>query len=139
LTLEPTVVFDTNVYISGLLWRGTPYRCLYAARAHLVQAFTCSEILEEIRLKLETKFLFSADKANDTISDISSYCRLVGIPGSLHGAVQDPADDKFVECASVAGARYIVSVDRHLLVLKKYETIEVIQPAALLSILTREH
>lgn len=136
--MEPTVVFDTNVFISGILWRGTPYRCLYAARARLVQAVTCSEILEEIRRKLETKFLFSADVANDTINDIRSYCRLVDIPGSLHGAVQDPADDKFVECASVAGANYVVSGDHHLLTLKKYESIQIINPAALLGLLAGE-
>lgn len=136
--MEPTVVFDTNVYISGILWRGTPYRCLYAARANLVHAFTCREILDEIRRKLETKFLFSADIANDTIDDIRSYCRLVNLPGSLHGAVQDPADDKFIECASVAGAGFIVSGDRHLLKLEKYESIQIIKPAELLSLLAGE-
>lgn len=32
------VVFDTNIMVSGLLWRGKAYKCLLLARAGVVQA-----------------------------------------------------------------------------------------------------
>jgi len=44
----------------------------------------------------------------------------------------DPDDDKFVECALVAGAKIIVSGDRHLLDLDKYEDIEMLTAAQFL-------
>jgi uncharacterized protein len=126
------VIFDTNVYISGLFWRGTPYRCLYAARAELLESITCREILNEVRKKLETKFGFTAEKAQEVVDDIRSYSRNISIAGALRVVPDDPDDDKFIECAEVAGASLVVSGDRHLLKLQHYGTIEIITPASLL-------
>ena len=39
---------------------------------------------------------------------------------------RDPDDDKFIECAKDAGALYIVSGDKDLLVIKQYENIRII-------------
>ena len=39
---------------------------------------------------------------------------------------RDPDDDKFIACASDAKALYIVSGDKDLLVLKRYQDIEII-------------
>jgi predicted nucleic acid-binding protein len=39
---------------------------------------------------------------------------------------EDPADNKFLECALMANAEYIVSVDKHLLKLKNYKNIKII-------------
>ncbi len=41
------VVLDTNIYISGLLWRGKPYQCLLLARAGIVRAAYCDSMLAE--------------------------------------------------------------------------------------------
>jgi predicted nucleic acid-binding protein len=35
------VVFDTNIWISGLLWRGKPHQCLLLARSKVVQHVHC--------------------------------------------------------------------------------------------------
>ena len=53
------VVFDTNVMLSGLGWRGTPYHCLELARAGVVGGMTCREVLDELAEKLETTLRFS--------------------------------------------------------------------------------
>ena len=42
------VVFDTNVWVSGLLWRGKPYQCLLLARAGVVQIVYCDEMAAEL-------------------------------------------------------------------------------------------
>ncbi len=47
-------VFDTNIWISGLLWRGKPYQCLLLARAGLVQIVYCQQIVAELPRKLRT-------------------------------------------------------------------------------------
>lgn len=38
-------VFDTNVLLSGVAWKGKPYQCLELARAGAVEGVTCREIL----------------------------------------------------------------------------------------------
>jgi predicted nucleic acid-binding protein len=46
----------------------------------------------------------------------------------------DPDDDKFVECAVEGKARYIVSGDKHLLGLGSYQGIQVVPPAAFVTL-----
>ncbi len=41
-------VLDTNVFISGLFWRGNPFRCIQAAEAGLYELISADEILEEL-------------------------------------------------------------------------------------------
>ena len=127
------VVFDTNVMISGLLWRGKPYQCLLLARARLVQAVYCREMLTELSQKLEDKFSFSASRIQDVLHDWRQHALEVQITGGLHAVDADPDDDKFIECAQVAGAKVIVSGDQHLLNLGQYENIVILGPAEFLA------
>jgi putative PIN family toxin of toxin-antitoxin system len=127
------VVFDTNVMISGLLWRGKPYRCLLLARTGLVQAVYCREMLTELAQKLEDKFGFSLDRVQAVLHDWRRYSQEVQITGGLHVVAADPDDDQFIACAQTAGAAIIVSGDRHLLDLGKYESIVILSPAEFLA------
>jgi putative PIN family toxin of toxin-antitoxin system len=123
------VVLDTNVCISGTLWRGKPYQCLLLARAGIVRPCYCDAMLSELREKLRSKFGFSQDQAQAVADDLKSIADRVDIPGDLHVVPDDPDDDKFVECAVVAAARTIISGDRHLLRLRDYRGIRVMSPA----------
>ncbi len=49
-------VLDTNVLISGLLWRGAPHECLLSAEAGLYELILADGILDELREKLIHKF-----------------------------------------------------------------------------------
>jgi putative PIN family toxin of toxin-antitoxin system len=42
------VVADTNIAVSGLLWRGNPRRVLDAARDSIIELFTSTNLLEEL-------------------------------------------------------------------------------------------
>ena len=50
------VVYDTNIWISGLLWRGKPYQCLLLARAGVVQLAHCQAMVAELSQKLRHAF-----------------------------------------------------------------------------------
>jgi hypothetical protein len=56
-------VFDTNIWISGLLWRGKPHQCLLLAQSGAVELAYCDEMLDELAEKLRGKFGFSARDA----------------------------------------------------------------------------
>ncbi len=109
------VVFDTNIWISGLLWRGKPYQCLLLARGQVVQPVHCVEMVAELSEKLRETFGFSANHIQAVLYNFRRISEQVDITGDLHIVTDDPDDDKFVECALVAGATVIVSGDHHLL------------------------
>jgi len=113
------VVLDTNVTISALFWRGAPYRVVLLAKAKVVQAVYCDEMLAELADKLRGKFGFDESRVHATLYQIRQYAEQVKITGTLHVIPDDPDDDKFVECANVGQARWIVSGDKHLLTLRE--------------------
>lgn len=82
---------------------------------------------------MQNKLGFTPEEVADAVADLLEALRLVRITGTFHAVPADPKDDMVVECAVVAGADYIVSGDRrHLLPLKAYGTIRIVDPSTLL-------
>lgn len=129
------VVFDTNTLFSGLGWRGSPYRCLELARNGQIESITCREILLELREKLQTKQHRSPIDAAIDIEQILAFSRLVEISNSLKVVADDPDDDMVIECAVVGQATHIITGDKHLLSLNKYQDIDIIKAADFLDLL----
>lgn len=50
------VVLDTNVYLSALFWKGTPFRLFQKVLAGKVENYISAEIIEEINDRLANKF-----------------------------------------------------------------------------------
>lgn len=126
------VVFDTNIRLAAVLWRGAAYKCWLAARAGLVDVVYCREMLAEFSEKLYDKFGFSVDNVRAAVYDFRRFGQQVEITGNLHVVYSDPDDDMFIECALVAGASMIVSGDHHLLDLEGYQGVRIVTPAAFL-------
>jgi uncharacterized protein len=123
-------VFDTNVLLSAVGWKGRPYECIELARVGHVHAVTCREIMEELAEKLKSKLQFSDDDVSDTIADLLTFHSLVNITGKLQVVPADPDDDKILECATVGNATHVVSGDkRHLLPLSQFQGIAIVSPA----------
>jgi putative PIN family toxin of toxin-antitoxin system len=122
-------VFDTNIWISGLLWRGKPYQCLLLARAEIVQHVYCEDMAAELSRKLRQVFGFSENHIRAVLYDLRRVSERVEISGDLHVVDADPDDDKFVECALQASASLIVSGDHHLLELEEYEGVRILSAA----------
>jgi uncharacterized protein len=123
-------VFDTNVLLSAVGWKGRPYECIELARVGHVQAVTCREIMQELAEKLKSKLQFSDDDVNDMVADLLTFNSLVRITGTLKVVPADPDDDKILECAAVGNATHVVSGDkRHLLPLGQFQGIAIVSPA----------
>ena len=133
--MPPVAVFDTNVLLSGVGWKGKPYECLNLARAAEIEAYTCQEILDELVEKLHSKLAFTAEQATETLADLLSFLRLARINGTLRVVSADPDDEKVLECSVVASATHIVTGDRrHLLPIGSFQGIAIVNPAEFLRI-----
>jgi putative PIN family toxin of toxin-antitoxin system len=131
------LVLDTNVVISALLWRGTPYRLLEAIRRHDgLQLYSSSALLEELtdvaNRPAFTKRLATIGKtAPEIFVDYLEAIELVE-PLDVPRVARDPDDDHVLACALAASAELIVSGDLDLLALTAYERIPIVTPAAAL-------
>lgn len=122
---------DTNIIISGLLWRGNPRRILDAARDGIIELFTSPVLLEELEDVLSReKFVARLAAANVTVQDlVSGYGALATVieAEAIEPVILvDPDDDAVLACALSADAEVIVSGDGDLLDLKKHEDIRIL-------------
>lgn len=122
---------DTNIIISGLLWRGNPRRILDAARDGIIELFTSPVLLEELEDVLSReKFVARLAAANVTVQDlVSGYSALATVieAEAIEPVILvDPDDDAVLACALSADAEVIVSGDGDLLDLKKHEDIRIL-------------
>lgn len=125
-------VLDTNVFISALFWRGSPYHILQKGLGGEFLIITSPEILKEINDTLHRKFLFPVDDTNAFLEVITLNSYIVEPEERVRVVTADPSDNKIVECAIAGKAHFIVSGDKHLLKIKEYENIRIIAPAQLL-------
>jgi putative PIN family toxin of toxin-antitoxin system len=135
--VQPVAVFDTNVLISAVGWKGKPFQCLELARAGRVDGVTCREILDELVEKLQNKLSFNTEQAVEAVTDLLTFLRLVAITGELKAVSADPDDDKVLECAVCAAATHIVTGDRrHLLPLGNFQGIPILNASDFIDVAT---
>jgi putative PIN family toxin of toxin-antitoxin system len=128
------IVLDTNVVISALLWRGTPYRLLEAIRHHESRTLYSSPVLlEELtdvitRPTLTRRLAVIGKTAREVLADYLEAIELVE-PVAVPSVARDPDDDHVLACALAAAAELIVSGDADLLALAAYEQVPIVSPA----------
>lgn len=129
------IVLDTNVVLSALLWRGTPYRLLEAARQReTAELFTSAVLLEElaeilIRPVPAKRLAIIGRTARQVLADYVNAVDLV-MPLAVPAVITaDPDDDHVIAAAVEARADLIVSGDRHLLDLGRHGAIRILTPA----------
>jgi putative PIN family toxin of toxin-antitoxin system len=67
------VTLDTNIYISGLNYRGNPFRLLELARSGELLAIVSDSILDEVERILHEKFNWPPDRAKQARRDILDF------------------------------------------------------------------
>jgi putative PIN family toxin of toxin-antitoxin system len=115
------VILDTNCLLVALPQR-SPYRCLWDAfqqgKYHLCYSTEILQEYEEVLLRyhLPATALLTLElllKAPDAIPVVPYY--------KWNLITADPDDNKFVDCAIVTNADYIVSQDTHFDILKQID------------------
>jgi len=126
---RPRVVPDTNIFISALLFGGTPLQIIELARENRILLLTSSDILFELAGVLQVKFKFKKKTALDVISEIKRISAVVFVRSKLRVIEKDPADNRVLECAFDGRADCLITGDKkHLLPLKSYRGIPILRP-----------
>ena len=125
--MKPNLVFDTNILISGYLWRGKPRQAIQLVKSGALRLLYCAESMDELVRVFSKKFEMTTAEIYRVILDIKSLGRNINISSREQPISEDPTDNLFINLAIDGNARVIVSGDSHLLKLKGYNGIEIIR------------
>lgn len=129
------VTVDANILVSAIVYRGKPAELLRRALEGEINLTVCQPIIDETVEVLKRKFDATPDELREARAIIDIAARTVTPAVQLSVIKEDPDDDRVLECAVSAGADYIVTGDKDLLRLKRYDVIRIVTAADLLGIL----
>lgn len=135
------LILDTNVVLSGLLWRGTHYQLLtHIKQTRSLQLVSSPDILEELadvltRQQFIKRLATIGQNGAQVLADYLLVVELVD-PVSIPPTSRDADDDAILACALAANADLIVSGDADLLVLEKFQDIPIVTAAQALKQIT---
>ncbi len=120
------VVFDTNIFVSTLVFPGgVAEQALFRVTAGIDQLIISKPIIQELLDVLSTKF--SRDR--EELAHITVYLAELGElvhPRRKLTVLKDDADNRILECALTGRADVVVTGDRMMLKLGEYKGIRII-------------
>lgn len=132
------IVADANIIISAWINKaGNPRQLLskYLTGGKYVLIMSDEIINETKKVASRSKFETSESDIDDFLFPLIIMSDIVKIKSSIKIVDQDPDDDAIINTAYDGDADYIVSGDNHLLKLKKYGKIQIVNVATMLKIL----
>jgi putative PIN family toxin of toxin-antitoxin system len=122
------VVIDANVFISAFDWGGKPLRVVELLEKGEIRNCISEEILIELCSALAyPKINFSQKLQSDILEFVLAHSDIYKIKEHLN-ITPDPKDNKFIECALSAKAKFIITGDKGLLWMKQFRGIKIITP-----------
>ena len=129
------VIVDTNVFVSGTLWKGAPHKVLELWSSAKFKLVVSSDIVNEYEAVLGNLLSHQPDlvaQILETIRMHSEYVHPMNLPKRI---CRDPNDDMFISTALAGKVDYIVSGDKDLLVLNNVLDLKVVSPRQFLEAL----
>lgn len=130
---RPRFVFDTNALASAaILPASVSGRALEWAVANgqlCLSAPLIEEIIDVLHRPRIARY-FVGDALEDFLATLARISEMV-VPGESIHACRDPKDNKLLELAVAAAARYLVTGDRDLLILNPFRDIEIVSAGTL--------
>jgi putative PIN family toxin of toxin-antitoxin system len=123
------VVLDTNIFVSGIFWKGEPNRILELWKEGKIQLINSIEIIVEIsRILSDFKIQLSEEHKKEWIHLITINSTIVEPKEKFNIVKDDPTDNKFIDAAVAGKVKYIVTRDKHLLKIKQFRNTTIITP-----------
>ena len=137
----PKAVLDTNILVSAFITpRGTPAKLLQAWRTEHFDLVTSPPILEELqdalcRHKLTRRYHLSLDDIRNFVTLLARLSIVVPGTTTVSAAIPDPDDLMVLATAIESQAAYLVTGDRALLALERFQSMQLITPVSFLRII----
>ena len=137
----PKAVLDTNILVSAFITpRGTPAKLLHAWREEQFDLVTSPPILVELqealcRPKIHIRYHLSREDIHNFVTLLASATVLVPGTTAVSAPIQDPDDLMVLATAIESQAAYLVTGDKALLHLKRFQSVHIITPSAFLRII----
>jgi len=121
------IVIDTNVLISALIFPGVSSEVFdFVANNHEI---VLSEwIIKEFSRKCRDKLKIPAEALGETLKHLSERIKIAVPKGEKPEICRDPDDDNVLWVARAVDADFLITGDQDLLVLKKFESTQILSP-----------
>jgi uncharacterized protein len=135
---KPVVVFDTNVLVSMLGFRGRLMDALLAlVDAGMVQPCISEFIIGELVRNLAGKAKMSEEDIHTSVGYLRARFRLFESSERVTKVVNCEADNRILECALAADAEFLVTGNfKHLRPIGDYCGIRIVTPREFMDIFT---
>jgi putative PIN family toxin of toxin-antitoxin system len=126
-------IIDTSVLIRYLIKPSAAIKELIEERwlGDEVQMVTAPELIAELEGVLERDYiqtLIRIDEGRALLDAITQKADILPPLGPVPAYTRDPKDDKFVACALVGDAHYLITEDKDILVLEVVGDVRIVTP-----------
>jgi len=130
------ITVDTNFLISATQWGySVSHKLLIKLIENDINIYTTNDILQEFSNVLERDFNYNSEEIANILKILLSFIYIIEPKEKLYIIKDDQDDNKIVECALSSYSEYILTYDKHLLNLKKFRGIKIINPEKALKII----
>ena len=134
----PSVTSDSNIWVSAFGYGGKPRRLIEMGDAGEIRIDISEFIIDEVLRTLREKFKWSPERLQEAADQMTAIARKVAPSRIVDALKEDPADNRILECAAEAKSEYIVTGDRGLLRLGRFEDIPIVTVAEFLEVVSRQ-
>jgi len=103
-----SVVIDSNLYISALVFGGTPQQLFDLLQTEKVRLYLSQFIIDEVSGTLVGKFGWTPENLAQFLPPVWERCTVIR-PTLRLKVCGDPDDDHVLECAVAASAQYLIT------------------------------
>ncbi len=121
------VVVDMNILVSALIKRGKPRKLVLKLLEEHTVILSRQMLAELADVLTRDKFAVKTPQIDKFLSILVRKSKIVTPSSRFKIISEDPDDDIVLNTAYTGKAQYIVTGDRHLLALKEFKRIKIVQ------------
>ncbi len=134
------VVMDTNLIISAFLWGGIPKNLFNSVIEHSIPLLMSVEMMAELertlrKPKLAPRFTDQSTSIEKVVDEFMPLVTIVQSSPIPDGVVRDPKDHMIIAAAVGGKATHLISGDKDLTSLGRYEITDIVTATQFLALL----
>ena len=132
------VVIDTNVFVSSF-FGGNPRKMIDMWKSGLVVLCLSGPIIDEYTAVLKRMGIGDEQELDELLALFARGENVIFAAKTpvLKVVPLDPADTKFIECATALSADFVISGDKGLLAVNNYMGIKIVSPKKALELISK--